>query len=174
MEKCAICGGELTVVKGKPYNYPIGELQVFLIGIPQYTCNECGEEFTTIPSPEALHRTIGLDICKNKKGLLLAEEIIFLRKELSLNATGLAKVLGVNPSTLSRWENGKKPIGESNDRMLRMSYLSCFDDPCEKDTKCDNVLSIMSDLPQKRKAIKEKRTISINPQEWLSPNVVSC
>jgi len=92
-----------------------------------------------------------------------------LRKELSLNATGLARVLGVTPSTLSRWENGTKTIGDGNDRMLRMSYLSCFDEPCSKETKCDRMLSIFSNLPQKRKAIKRKNIISINPQEWLVP-----
>jgi len=174
MEKCVICGGELTVFKDKPYDYPVGGLQVTLLGIPQHTCNECGEEFTTIPNPEALHKMIGLEICKNKKGLLLPEEIVFLRKELSLNAIGLAKVLGVTPSSLSRWENGKKTIGEGNDRMLRMSYISCFDEPCSKDMKCDKILSFLSNLPQKRKAIKGQTTISINPQEWLVPNPVCC
>lgn len=174
MEKCAICGGEMTVTKDKPYDYPIGGLQVTILGIPQYTCNECGEEFATIPNPEALHKMIGLDICKNKKGLLQPEEIVFLRKELSLNATGLASVLGVSPSTLSRWENGKQTIGEGYDRMLRMSYLTCFDEPCPKDTRCNKILSIFSDLPQKRRSIKEKTTILINPQEWLTPTIACC
>lgn len=174
MEKCAICGGEMTVTKDKPYDYPIGGLQVTILEIPQYTCNECGEEFATIPNPEALHKMIGLDICKNKKGLLQPEEIVFLRKELSLNATGLASVLGVSPSTLSRWENGKQTIGEGYDRMLRMSYLTCFDEPCPKDTRCNKILSIFSDLPQKRRSIKEKTTILINPQEWLTPTIACC
>lgn len=174
MEKCAICGSELTVTKDKPYNYPIGGLQVKILGIPQYTCNECGEEFSTVPNPEALHKLIGLEICKNKKGLLLPEEIVFLRKELSLNATGLANVLGVDPSTLSRWENGKKPIGEGYDRMLRMSYLTCFNELCPKEMKCDKLLSLFSDLPQKRRPVKEKTPILINPQEWLAPTMVCC
>ncbi len=174
MEKCAICGGEMSVTKDKPYNYPMGGLQVTLLGIPLYTCSVCGEKFTTIPNAEALHKMIGLEICKNKKGLLLPEEIIFLRKELSLNAIGLAGVLGVDPSTLSRWENGKKTIGEGYDRMIRMSYLTCFDEPCPKEKKCYKLLSLFSELPQKRKPVKDKTPILINPQEWLTPAMPCC
>jgi putative transcriptional regulator len=66
-----------------------------------------------------LHRAIGNDICRRKKSLLVAEEIKFLRKELRLKAKELAAILGVTDSTMSRWENGKKQIGEGQDRLLR-------------------------------------------------------
>ena len=109
MEQCAICGGSLTVVKNQPYEYTQSGLNVILIGIPQYTCNACGERFTPIPNPENLHRIIALDICKNRKALLLPEEIKFLRKELHLKAVELTRAMGVDASSVSRWENGKKP-----------------------------------------------------------------
>jgi putative zinc finger/helix-turn-helix YgiT family protein len=174
MEQCAICGGSLTVVKDQPYKYIQSGLNVILIGIPQYTCDSCGERFSPIPNSESLHRIIALDICKNRKALLLPEEIKFLRKELHLRAMELARVMGVDASVVSRWENGKKAIGEANDRLLRAICLAGIDDTCQRDNHMAKTVSTFSNLPRKRKAIKEPHSISLNPLDWMMPTVCSC
>lgn len=175
MEKCIVCGESLQVFKDKPYEYKESGLNILLLGIPQYHCEACGEDFVSIPNPEMLHKKIGVEICKNKKALLLPEEIRFLRKELYLKANEMADRLGVDKSTVSRWENGIKPIGESTDRLLRMFYLSCYDDSCQKEEYCSNLLNVFAELPRKRKSVKEKITMSLNPQEWLSnPQACTC
>ncbi len=174
MEQCAICGGSLAVVKDQPYKYTQSGLDVILIGIPQYTCNSCGERFTPIPNPENLHRIIALDICKNKKALLLPDEIKFLRKELHLKAKDLARVMGADPSVVSRWENGKKPIGEANDRLLRAICLAGIDDTCQSDNHIAKTVSTFSNLPRKRKIVDKPHSIFLNPIDWMMPTACAC
>lgn len=128
MEKCYVCGNALEVIKDKPYEYTECGLPVLLLGITQYRCGSCGEEYAAIPAPEKLHKLIGLEICRSRKALLLPEEIKFLRKELGLKAKDLAASLGVEDATVSRWENGKQQIGEGSDRLLRALYLSCAEE----------------------------------------------
>lgn len=170
MEKCYVCGQSLQIVKDKPYEYTECGLDVVLLGVTQYVCNSCGEEYAAIPQPEKLHKAIGLDICKNKKALLLPDEIKFLRKELNLKAKDLAKSLGVDDSTVSRWENGKKQIGEGSDRLLRAIYLGCIEDSCEDKERCTSILDVFKNFPDQRKEIKEHHKIFLNPQDWLMPS----
>ena len=125
MDKCHVCGNPLETIKDQPYEYSECGLNVTLLDITQYRCQQCGEEFAAIPSPQKLHKVIGIEICRNKKALLKPAEIVFLRKELRLKAKELARILGVSDSVVSRWENSKAEIGEGNDRLLRSIFLSC-------------------------------------------------
>jgi putative zinc finger/helix-turn-helix YgiT family protein len=170
MDKCYVCGHTLETVKDKPYEYTECGLDVILLGITQYVCNSCGEEYAALPHPEKLHKAIGLYVCKKKKALLLPEEIKFLRKELNLKAKDLASSLGVDDSTVSRWENGKKQIGEGSDRLLRALYLGCVADPCEEKDRCSNILDVFKSFPSQRKEVKEHQQILLNPQDWLIPS----
>ncbi len=55
---------------------------------------------------------------------------------------------------ISRWENGKKDISETHDKLLRWLYLSRNPhDAC-------NIIALLKELPSKRKKIDE-------PKEWL-------
>lgn len=167
MEKCYTCGESLEVIRDQPYEYSECGLNVTLLGITQYRCRSCGEEFAAIPSPQKLHRVIGVEICRNKKALLKPEEIIFIRKELRLKAKDLARILGVSDSVVSRWENGKATIGEGNDRLLRSIFLS-YALPYSAEHGCTpSMLDVLRDLPPKRKEIEQPTTIKLNPQEWL-------
>jgi putative zinc finger/helix-turn-helix YgiT family protein len=165
MEQCYACGNALEVIRDKPYEYTECGLNVLLLGITQYRCASCGEEYAALPAPDKLHRVIGVELCRHRKALLLPEEIRFLRKELGLKAKDLAASLGVNDATVSRWENGKQQIGEGSDRLLRTLYLSCTEE--EQDRR--SVLALLQGFPQQRKAIRERRSISLNPQDWLLP-----
>ena len=167
MDKCHVCGESLKVIKDKPYEYTECGLDVVLLGVTQYHCDSCGEEYAAIPNPRVLHKIIGTDICKNKKALLLPEEIRFLRKELNLKAKDLADSIGVDDSTVSRWENGKQQIGEGSDRLLRALYLGCIEEPCTEKERCSNILDVFKSFPIQRKKIKERKKISLNSQDWL-------
>lgn len=167
MEKCYVCGNALEVIKDKPYEYTECGLPVLLLGITQYRCGSCGEEYAAIPAPEKLHKLIGLEICRSRKALLLPEEIKFLRKELGLKAKDLAASLGVEDATVSRWENGKQQIGEGSDRLLRALYLSCAEESQDR----RGILEVLKSFPQQRKNIREQRTLSLNPQDWLMPTI---
>ena len=166
MDICYECGGHLNTIKDKPYKYSESGLDVSLYGVTQYICESCKEEYVTIPHLQNLHRLIGAHICQNMKGLLLPEEIIFLRKDLHLKAKELACTLGVTPSAVSRWENGKSTISEAHDRLLRSIYMMYASEQSQH-MICDGVLSLFQELPSNRKAVHTKKGITLNPQEWL-------
>ena len=173
MQICYLCGHHLEVIKDQPYKFTECGLDVILYGVTQFRCSSCKESYSSIPNLPKLHRVIGTHICKNRKALLQPEEIKFLRKDLHLKAKELSSTLGVTPSTVSRWENGKKAIGETYDRLLRSIYMMYASEQARY-VLCDGALDLFRDLPTKRKKIKQPTEISLNPQEWLSDSVVDC
>lgn len=167
MNKCYSCGGEIEIIKDKPYHYNECGLDVVLCGITQYTCPSCGESYASIPNIQKLHRLIGAYICQKRKALLQPEEIKFLRKDLHLKAKELAALLGVTASTVSRWENGKKEIGEAHDRLFRSVYMMYASEQANH-MICGGVLNMFKELPAKRKKIEHPKELVLNPQEWLN------
>jgi putative zinc finger/helix-turn-helix YgiT family protein len=83
------------------------------------TCPKCGETYTGIPAIERLHRVLAAALIR-KKRRLAPEEIRFLRKSLGWSGVDFAKHMGATPETVSRWENGKAPMGAQADRLLRL------------------------------------------------------
>jgi transcriptional regulator with XRE-family HTH domain len=156
MEKCYLCGNDMQIIKDKPYKYNECGLDVTLFGITQYHCPDCNESYASIPNMQKLHRVIGAHICKKRN-----------------KAKDLAQALGVTASTVSRWENGKKEIGEAHDRLLRSIYMM-YTSEQSNHIICDGVINLFKELPAKRKKIKQPGTISLNPQEWLSCMGESC
>jgi putative zinc finger/helix-turn-helix YgiT family protein len=168
MNECILCGANnVEVIKDKPYNYKEGGIEVTLHGLTQYYCQACDETFTPIPAPKKLHQATGQIICDTNKSLLTGDEIKFLRKTMELGSKELAKIMGVNVSTVSRWENNKKEIGDSNDRLLRSIFMLEY--PCLSTNTCDR----LKEMPAKRKKIKNKNILSLNPAEWLMNNCCS-
>jgi putative zinc finger/helix-turn-helix YgiT family protein len=172
MDNCQVCGDPLKVIKDQPYSYSECGLDVILLGITQYHCDKCGEDFAAIPSPQKLHRIIGIHICKENKALLQPKEINYLRKELRLKAKELARILGVSDSVVSRWENGKASIGEGNDRLLRSIFMASVNEISGIHDCTINILDVFKGLPLKRKEIKTPHPINLNPQEWMQPESV--
>ena len=173
MEKCYACGSNIEIIKDQPYKFNECGLDVILYGITQYKCPECNESYASIPNLPKLHRVIGAHICQKRKALLQPAEIKFLRKDLHLKGKELALTLGVTPSTVSRWENGKKEIGEAHDRLLRSIYMMYASEQAQH-IICKDTLELFKELPAKRKQIKQSSEIVLNPQEWMVDNEVGC
>lgn len=173
MEVCYSCGNKIKTIKDQPYKFTECGLDVVLYGITQYECPKCKETYAAIPNVSKLHRIIGTHICRERKALLTPEEIKFLRKDLHLKAKELALIMGVTASTVSRWENGKKDIGEVHDRLLRSIYMMHATEQSHH-MICEGAISLFKELPSKRKQIKEKKEISLNPQEWMNENFANC
>ncbi|HHB75609.1 MAG TPA: helix-turn-helix domain-containing protein [Desulfobulbus sp.] len=173
MKTCYSCGAKITSIKNQPYPFTESGLNVVLYGVTQYECPVCKETYAAIPNVSKLHRVIGTHICRERKALLTPEEIKFLRKDLHLKAKDLAMIMGVTPATVSRWENGKKEIGEAHDRLLRSLYMMYATEQ-SKHVICEGVLSLFKGLPTKRKRIKQEKEIALNPQEWMNENFMSC
>ncbi len=59
----------------------------------------------------------------NKPGPLNGPEIRYLRKNAGLSAREFARMLEVNHTTLSKWENGRA-AGRPNDLLIRLVYAA--------------------------------------------------
>jgi putative zinc finger/helix-turn-helix YgiT family protein len=166
MEICYSCGGTIETIRDKPYRYDECGLDVVLYGVTQYACNECGETYVSLPSMQRLHQVIGAHICEKRKAILKPAEIRFLRKTLQQKSTEFAVTLGVTPSTVSRWENGKKEMGEPHDRLMRSLYLAHISAQYRNRSHGD-IIELFKTLPASRKNIEQPGEIALNPQEWL-------
>jgi putative zinc finger/helix-turn-helix YgiT family protein len=166
MNECFVCGANVEVIKDKPYEYKDGGIEATIFGLTQYHCHTCNETFTPIPAPKKLHQALGQIICESNKSLLTGDEIKFLRKTMELKANKLAKIMGTDASTVSRWENSKKEIGDSNDRLIRTVFMLQY--PCI--AKQADTVEKLKEMPAKRKKIKRKHILSLNPAEWIMNN----
>jgi len=91
-----------------------------------------------------LHRALCLHIVRVNRALL-GQEVRFLRKYLAWSAEHLSAMMGVDPKTLSRWENGRQKLGPVAERFLRILVLQKL----EEDAKgfADQVLPTLGHEP---------------------------
>lgn len=122
--KCQKCGVEMIERKATddvPYQYKLSGLEnVFLSGIMVRKCLKCGAESPIIPKIGELHKVMAETLVE-KPERLSGAELRFLRKNAGFPAVKFAALLGVDPSTLSRVENGRqRPFGPAADRLARI------------------------------------------------------
>lgn len=163
MEKCWNCAGTLEVIRDQPYRYLESGLDnIYLHGVMQYRCPDCGERAVDIPMIKALHRLIAKDIiCKRE--FLTGGEVRFLRKELPMKSKEMADALAIEPETYSRWENGKQAVAAYHDRQLRLIYILNASEEEGKILHCNirKMIGNMAVLP----AMSKK--IDLTPPEWM-------
>lgn len=163
MENCWNCGKKIKTIKDKPYHYTASGLNnVYLHGIVQYKCSNCGESGVEIPQIKALHRLIAKDIvCK--KELMSGDEVRFLRKGLRMKSKDIADALSMDPSTYSRWENGKQEIAACHDKQMRLLYIL---NAAEEEGRLIHknireMIHHMATMPH------SMRRINLTPSEWM-------
>ena len=123
MSTCLECRkGKMQPAPGEVFDY--GQLAglpypVILGGVDLERCPVCDEQTVAFPDIDGLHRAIGLSIV-SRPHQLVAGEIRFLRKLLDWTAAEMGQVLGIDVKTISRWENGKQPMGPVAERLLRL------------------------------------------------------
>ncbi len=124
MAKCLQCG---TAMKTRRETYPYdrlsGGLAVTLKNVRVSRCPNCGEWEVEIPRIDELHRLIAKGIVE-KRSRLAPPEIRFLRKRLEWSASDFAAAMGSTAETVSRWENGRMPMGAAADRLLRLAVVA--------------------------------------------------
>lgn len=122
MTRCPECGKQLRIRSNQKYRYLESGLDnVTLTGIRVIRCAKCDVDFPEIPNIRGLHRIIA-SLLAQKPARLTGAEFRFLRKEMGLKATELAKLLGTTNVTISRWETGGRSISSVADRLLRLLY----------------------------------------------------
>jgi putative zinc finger/helix-turn-helix YgiT family protein len=115
---CLECGGQLTASRGN-YRYTLADdWGATVEGVELLKCKKCGTTEPVFDSLLPMQRAIAAAVVR-KPTRLAAQEVKFLRTHLGRSAKDLAGILGVTPASVSRWENGKEPIGVVPDRLLR-------------------------------------------------------
>jgi hypothetical protein len=82
--------------------------RVFQAEVPAERCTRCGELYFRGPSVERWERAIARDLMTC--GPVSAEGLSYSRRAVGMEAVRLAELLDVRPETVSRWENGRRPI----------------------------------------------------------------
>lgn len=119
-KKCRTCGKAEMTTRAETYLYAESGLpNVVLVGVEVRRCPSCGHHELVLPRVTELHRTIAHAVI-HKRARLSGPEVRFLRKYLGWSGADFARHVGVDPSTVSNWENDKDPIGPASDRLLRL------------------------------------------------------
>ena len=116
--KCLRCNEEYRTEIGDYHYLESGLDNLWICGVEIYRC-DCGES-AAIPNPIEIHRVIAKCLLMRRTPLT-GKEIRFLRKHMVMKAIEFAKRIGVDNSTVSRWENGKEKPSDIADRAIRLS-----------------------------------------------------
>lgn len=121
MHSCDICNGKLQHRKStyeNPYHYTeCGLSNILLIDVDVYFCPECEVEVAEIPRPKGLHLLLAKEILM-KPAPMTGEEFRFLRKEIEMKPKEFANLVGVDPKTVTNWEN-LPALSRQNDVTVR-------------------------------------------------------
>ena len=120
--ECLDCGHAMTT-RRENFKYDAAGLPgVTLVGVDVSRCPPCGAREVAIPHIEDLHRVLACAVIR-KSARLTPAEIRFLRKSIGWSGQELGAHMGTAGETVSRWENGRTPIGAQADRLLRLIVL---------------------------------------------------
>lgn len=159
---CHECGNEMTTIKNEPYHYKeCGLDDVTIVGITLHKCEECGENYTSIPKVKELHNVIGELVCK-KEGRLIKKEVRFLRKEMRMKGKEFALMLSVSAEHISRVENGSKPVSNSLGKLIRALYMIY-----SKEGQCVGE-GTFHEITQAHDKDIAPFNIELNPTDWLA------
>jgi len=123
--KCLDCRIEMSKSEETIAYDECGLEGITLEGVTVHRCPNCGGRTVGIRRIEGLHRTIAESLALRPERLGPAE-FRFLRKYLGLSTADFARMMHLDPSTVSRIENKEKPqaIGDSLEQLLRMLVLT--------------------------------------------------
>jgi len=163
---CDNCNGNVVVKTGQNYHYIMSGLDnVYLENIQTEVCESCGQVTPYIPRMALLHKVIAT-VLVLKPRHLTGKEIRFLRKERRKKAKDWAALLGVEPETLSRWENEEKQPSKSLDHLIRLLYCRVFEEQ-ENQLFKEHMLNHFSNLAEEENLpIPELYINAMNPEQY--------
>jgi DNA-binding transcriptional regulator YiaG len=106
MNKCPSCGGPLGSSKMRQ-TQSVGRRD-FIVTVATSACRACGSVFLQNASLQRAELEIACDLARH--GPISGEAFRYQRKTLGFRALVVADLLGVTPETISRWENGQRPV----------------------------------------------------------------
>lgn len=119
-----------------------------------------GERAITVRNLDGLHKAIGRFLVRRRK-LLSGKEIHFLRKQMDLTQSELARLLGYNAQQIARYEKDENKMPGPADRLLRMIYRDCVDDI----VSVRKILEQLDDLDSRK---NEKQVFQQTSDGWIT------
>jgi putative zinc finger/helix-turn-helix YgiT family protein len=124
---CGCSFEERKATLNNPYHFVDSGLpSVYLAGVKYRVCVQCGKRSADIPALKQLMAVIAQAIIENESPLT-GPEIRFLRKRVGKKSSEFAKIIGVTPEQVSRWENGHNRPEVSADKLIRVFYCLLSD-----------------------------------------------
>jgi len=121
--ECSKCGSEARIVRGDYDFKETGLRDLVLLDIQLIKCGKCGNVDPILSGVDDLMDLIAVAILQ-KPYRLQGEELRFLRKHIGVGQEEFAKLLHVDRTTLSKWENNEDPIGVQSDLWARTVVIS--------------------------------------------------
>jgi YgiT-type zinc finger domain-containing protein len=121
--KCSNCGADARIVRGDYEFKESGLRDLVLLDIELVKCGKCGNVDPILFQVDELMHIAAVAILQ-KPYRLQGEELRFLRKHIDLSQEEFAKLLHVDKTTLSKWENNEDPIGVQSDLLARAIVIS--------------------------------------------------
>ncbi len=121
-ETCTNCGKAARVIIGN-YRFDEVGLPVLLKNIEMIDCKECGSRDPIISDMNGLMHVIAFAVISHP-AKLNGNEVKFLRKYLGMSAEKFSKLVEIDRTTLSKWENNQQEIGKHSDRLLRFLVMN--------------------------------------------------
>ena len=119
-----------------------------------------GEDTVTVRNLDGLLKVIGRYLVRRKK-LLSGKEIHFLRKQMDLTQSELARLLGSNAQQIARYEKAENKIPGPADRLLRMIYRDCMDGGV-------SVREVLEQLDELDSRMNEKQIFQETSDGWTT------
>jgi len=123
MTSCRECGKKTRNEKQDYLFQESGLDYVVLKGIDVVVCPGCKTVMPRIPRLNQVMRSLAHALIA-KPFALKGQDVRFLRKFLMQTQDEFARILHVDKTTLSKWENGDDPVGPQSDRLIRLVALT--------------------------------------------------
>ena len=100
---------------------------VYLVSGYDIVESPTGRHQVTIKDIDGLHEAVGRHLIKSKKDLN-GDEIRFLRHEMLMSQSVLARLLDVSDQTINRWERDKSNVPKPAEALIRFLYKEHVED----------------------------------------------
>jgi transcriptional regulator with XRE-family HTH domain len=157
-EKCSNCGEIAAVLLDRDYQLEDMGFPVTLRKIEIIKCQHCGNIDPIIPNMDDMMNAVAMAvICHPCK--LTGEKIRFLRKFIGKSAEEFARLIHVDNTHLSKIENGRVPVGDQSDKLIRFLVLNMSPELKDKVNRLIKILPSIQDSP----CFETRTDIQIDP-----------
>ena len=119
LDGCSGCGAKALRRTEKMLTREVGG-HSFRAKVPATRCGRCGDVLFASADLRRFDDAVAVSLLG--AGITRSDGLKFVRKAMGMRADELARLLGVRPETVSRWENGKREVDLAMLAVLRQLF----------------------------------------------------